>query len=623
MNAAQMGMATTEHNIANANTPGFSRQQVVLGASQAFSYGSGFLGQGVNVVNVRRIYDQFVSSQVLQQQNQANYLSSYHAAMSQIDNLLADAKTGISVAMQDMFGSINAVASAPASTAARQTLLSNAQSVVNRFQAIDQQLADMANAANGHIASSIKAINSYAQQIAALNTSIKAATASAQGQPPNDLLDQRDQLISQLNQEISVSVIPQGDGSLSVFIGNGQPLVLGDQAMMLQGNPAPTDPAKIAITFTSGTVAMPLPQGSLQGGNLGAYLDFRNQDLDAARNALGRVALGLASSLNQQNQMGLDLNGVLGGSLFNVATPVIIAAAGNAGSAAIAATVSDVTALTTSDYQLKYDGSNYMLTRLTDNTVTNLGATLPQSVDGFTINLTSGTPAAGDSFLIKPTVNGARDIALLTRDTNKIAAAAPMRATASLSNLGSATISGGTVNTPPPVNANLQSAVSLTFTSPTTFTVSGAVPAVAGAVTYTPGQNISYNGWTVQIAGTPAAGDVFNIAANTNAAGDNRNALLMAALQSQNLMANGTASLSGIYNQMVGEVGVRTHELDVTSQAQNNMAAQAVAAQQSVSGVNLDEEAAKLMQYQRAYQASAKAMQVANSMFDALLAIHP
>ncbi len=624
MNAAQIGLATTEHNIANASTPGFSRQQVVLGTALANPFGGGFLGQGVDVTNVKRIYDQYLTTQVLQQQNQASYFSSYHSEIAQIDNMLSDPTTGVSAGMQDVFGAMNAVASNPESAAARQTFLSNAQSLVSRFQGLDQQLTDIANGLSGKITSSLQSINSYAQQIAGLNGVIRGAIASGQGKQPNDLLDQRDQLITQLNQEINATVLQQSDGTVSIFIGNGQPLVVDKQAMSLQAVQSASDPSKLDVAFNNGRNIITLQQSSLQGGNLGAYLTFRDQNLEPARNALGRMALGIATSINQQNQLGQDLNGALGANLFNVAVPRVSQAASNTGTATVAAAIINVSALTTSDYQLKFDGSNYSMLRLSDNVVTNLGATLPQTVDGFTINFTAGAAAAGDSFLIKPTANAARDTALLTRDIAKVAAAAPMRATAATSNLGSATISSGMVNTPPPPNANLQSPVAITFTSPTTFNVTGAGTGNPVGVAYpTASGSISYNGWTVQISGSPVAGDVFNVASNTNGAGDNRNALLMAGLQTKNLMENGTASLSGLYSQLVGEVGTATHQMAVSSQAQNNMLAKSVASQQSVSGVNLDEEAANLLQYQRAYQASAKAMQIANTMFDTLLSIHP
>ena len=625
MNAAQYGITTTEHNIANASTPGYSRQQVLLNAGIAQQLGSGFVGQGVDIAGVKRIYDQFLNTQVLQEQTQANYLTSYHTALMQVDNMLSDPVAGVSPALQGLFDAMNGVANSPGSTPSRQTLLGNAQAMVNRFQSIDQQLTSMANGLTGQINNSVKDINSYAKQIATLNSSIKRAIAGGSaGQQPNDLLDQRDQLINQVNQQIKTTVLQQPDGTLSVFIGNGQALVIDDKAMSLQTIQSATDPSKVDIAYLANGATITLQQSSLQGGSLGAYLTFRDQSLEPARNALGRVALGLATSLNQQNQLGLDLNGVMGGNLFNAAVPRISPNANNTGAATMSATITSISALTTSDYQLKFDGANYSMVRLSDNKLTSLGAgplTPSVAVDGFTVNITSGAMAAGDSFLIRPTADGARDISMLTNDPAKVAAAAPMRATAALANTGTAKISSGAVNAPPPTNANLQSPVSLTFTSPTTFTVSGAVPAVAGAVAYTSGQNITYNGWTVQITGTPVAGDVFNVTANTNAAGDNRNVLLMAGLQTQNLMSNGTASLGGIYSQLVGDIGAKTHEMDVTSQAQNNMVAKTVASQQAVSGVNLDEEAANLLRYQKAYQASAKAMQIASTMFDLLLTL--
>ncbi|MDD2721888.1 MAG: flagellar hook-associated protein FlgK [Gallionella sp.] len=623
MNAAQYALTTTEHNIANANTPGYTRQEVLVNSRPAQASGAGFLGQGVDVVGVRRIYDQFLTTQVRQEQSQASYLSTYMTAMKQIDNMVADPNAGVSPAMQSFFDAVNGMANSPDSVPARQTVLSNAQAAVNRFQSLDQRLTDISNTLTGQISGSVQNINTYATQIATLNGNIKRAIASGQGQQPNDLLDQRDQLINQMNKEMKVSVQQQTDGSMNVFIGTGQALVIDEQAMGLQVVQSPSDPSKVDVAYTNNGKTITMQQSSLQGGNLGAYLAFRDQSLEPARNSLGRVALGLAASINGQNQLGLDLNGALGGNILNAAPPRVDKGVLNTGTAGISATITNVSALTTSDYQLKFDGANYTVTRLSDNTVTNLGATLVPApvVDGVTIGLASGAMNAGDSFLIRPTANAARDIALLTNDPNKLAAAAPIRTSAALTNIGTAKISAGTVNAPAPVNPSLQAPVSITFTSPTTFTVAGAVPAVAGPVTYTPGQNITYNGWTAQISGTAVAGDVFNVAPNTSATGDNRNALLMAGLQNQNLLANGTTSLQGAYSQLVGSVGAKTSELTVTSLAQDSMVTQTVGMQQSVSGVNLDEEAANLLRYQKAYQAAAKAMQIANTMFDSLLTL--
>ncbi len=622
MNAAQYGLATTQHNIANASTPGYTRQQMVVSSRPAQASGAGFVGQGVNVSGIIRTYDQFLTTQVRQEQSQASYLSTYLTSMKQIDSLVADPAAGVSPAIQSFFDAMNGLANSPESVPARQTVLSTAQFAVNRFQAIDQRLTDISNSLTGQIASSVQTVNTYATQISALNGSIKRAVAAGQGQLPNDLLDQRDQLVNLLNKEMKVSVQQQGDGSMSVFIGNGQALVIDEQAMSLQVVQNPSDPSKVDVAYLNNGKTVTMQQNSLQGGNLGAHLNFRDQSLEPARNALGRVALAFAASINQQNQSGQDLNGVLGGSLLNAAAPRVDKGANNTGTATLSATIASVSALTTSDYQVRFDGVNYSMTRLSDNTVTNLGATLlpAPTVDGFTVGLVSGAMNAGDSFLVRPTANAARDIAVMTTDPTRLATAAPMRTSAALSNIGTAKISAGSVNALP-INANLQSPLSITFTSPTTYTVTGAVPALVGDQPYTSGQDISYNGWTAKITGTPVAGDTFNVAPNTNATGDNRNVLLMAGLQKLNLLANGTTSFQGAYSQLVGSVGAKTSELSVTSLAQDAMVTQTVSAQQSVSGVNLDEEAANLMQYQKAYQAAAKAMQIANTMFDSLLSL--
>ncbi|ADL55082.1 flagellar hook-associated protein FlgK [Gallionella capsiferriformans] len=632
MNAAQFALSTTQHNIANANTPGYSRQTMLVNSRAAQATGAGFVGQGVDVTGVVRNYDQFLTTQVRQEQTQASYLSTYLTSMKQIDNMVADPAAGVSPAIQNFFNATNALASNPESIPARQTVLSTAEATVNRFQAMDQRLTDISNSLTTQIASSVQTVNTYATQIATLNNSIKSAIATAQGQQPNDLLDQRDQLVNLLNKEIKVSTQQQTDGSMSVFVGNGQALVVGDQAMALQVVQNPADPSKVDVAYLNNGKSVTMQQSSLQGGNLGAYLTFRDQSLEPARNALGRVALGLATNINQQNQMGLDLNGALGASIFKDVLPRVDKGLNNAGAGVLTATISNMAAVTTSDYQLKFDGANYTMTRMADNQLTNLGTAasvmpLTQVVDGVSVVIPAGM-FAGDSFLIRPVANAARDMGVLTTDPTKLATAAPMISTTATTNTGTGVITAGSVNTPLPLNANLQVPVTITFTSATSYTVTGALPAVAGAVAYTEGVPITYNGWTATITGTPAAGDVFNVKSNTTATGDNRNALLMAALQTQNLLAssggvgaNATTNLQGAYSQFVGSIGAKTQELLVTSTAQDAMVTQTVATQQSVSGVNLDEEAANLLRYQRAYQAAAKAMQIANTMFDSLLTL--
>jgi flagellar hook-associated protein 1 FlgK len=627
LNAAQMGLATTQHNIANANTAGYNRQQIVQTANQPQFTGSGYLGQGTNVSSVKRSYDEFLNTQMLQGQAQASQLSTYLTQIKQIDNVLADPAAGLSPAIQDFFNSMNLVGNAADSIPARQTLLSSAQSLTARFQSLNQQFTDMSNSLNGQIGTSVTIVNSFATQLASLNQSITLAQGTSGGQPPNDLLDQRDQLINQLNQEVKATVLKQSDGSYNVFVGNGQPLVVGNQAFALQAVPSLTDPTRSEVAYAANGNTIRLPQTAFQGGKLGGLLSFRDQSLEPARNALGRLAISIASTVNNQHQLGQDLNGALGGNLFNLPAPVVTSASSNAGTAVIAATLSSPNALTTSDYLLQATGvGSYNLIRLSDNTVTAL-AGLPQTVDGFTVNLSAGAAVVGDRFLIRPTAAGAQNISVAISDPTKIAAAAPIRGNAALSNTGTAAIAGLTVTPPAPVNASLQTPVSITFNAVVapatlpTYTVTGAVPAVAAPISYTPGTtlNLAYNGWTAQVTGTPKAGDVLTVAPNINGIADNRNALVLANLQLQNTMANSTANYQGAYAQLVAEVGSKTRETEVNSTAQANMVSQVVQSQQSLSGVNLDEEAANLMRYQRAYQAAGKAIQVANTLFDTLL----
>lgn len=635
LNAAQVGVATTEHNIANANTPGFNRQEVSLAVRPAQLTGSGFVGQGVDVASVKRVYSEFLGRQVLQEQGQSAQLDTYYTQIQQIDNIVADPAAGLSPAIQEFFGAANNVSSNPESVPARQALISGANFLTSRFQSLNQRLTDINSSVNSQIGYSVTQINSYAKQISSLNQNIIMAQ-SASGQPPNDLLDQRDHLVTQLNQEIKATVVKQGDGSVSVFIGNGQPLVVGAQTFNLTTQMSAADPSKldVAYTYYNGT-STAIQASSLQGGNLGGLLAFRDQALTNSQNALGRVAMAVAGTFNQQHQLGQDLNGTLGGNLFSQPVPVVNSNIANSGSATVTASViagADYTVLTGSDYLLRFNGgASYTLTRLSDNQVMT-PYTLGAKVDGLTLTSTPGA-AAGDSFLIRPTVNGARDVAVSVTDPAKIAAAAPVRSNATLSNLGTGRISAATVNPPNPVtpnpahpltDLNLQQPVTIKFTSSTTYDLTDQAtptPNVLSSGSYTVGANISFNGWTVQISGTPATTDTFTIGSNTNATTDGSNVLLLAGLQTKNTMAGGTASYQGAYSQLVSYVGNKTRELEVTSKAQASMVEQSVQVQQSFSGVNLDEEAANLLRYQRAYQAAGKALQIANTMFDTILSL--
>ncbi len=626
LNAAQAGLTTTSNNIANANTPGYSRQQIVQAAMLPQNTGAGYLGQGVNVTTVVRRYDQFLGAQVLEAQTQSSNLNTQLGLAQQVSNLLGGTNGGLTPSMQDFFTAVNAVANAPQSVPARQTMIGSAQSLVNGFQTMNQSLNQIRDGLNGQITTSVAQINSYATQIASLNDKIVQMQANNPNQPPNDLLDQRDQLINQLSQQIRVSTIKQGNGSMDVFIGNGQSLVLGNQTTTLQAVPSTTDPTALEVAYTNNGTVNRIQQSSLQGGSLGGYISFRQTILDPAINALGRIAMGFASTFNQQQQQGIDLNGALGTNMFTMAAPRVTAATTNAGNGVIAATVSSTSALTGNDYSVQFDGINYNVYNTSNNslvqsfTPAQMAAGQTVTGTGITLQLTGGAATAGDSFLVRPTVDGAGSFALNITDPTKIAAASPIRSNAPTSNLGTGTIAAATVSGGVPLNANLQQPVTITFNNPpTTFNVTGTGTGNPTNVPYTAGAAITYNGWTTQISGAPAAGDTFTVSQNTNATTDGSNSLLMAALQTTNTLANNTTSYQGAYGQLIGQIGTQTNQLTVTSQAQTTLLNSVTASQQAVSGVNLDEEAANLVRYQQAYQAAGKAMQVANTMFDTIL----
>ena len=617
--AAQAGLVATGHNIANASTAGYRRQSIEQAALPALVTGSGFMGQGVQVTSVVRAYSQSLETQLSQAQSQASYFSTYQAQMAQIDNVVADATAGLSPALQAFFASTQTVASNPADVASRQSLLSAGSTLTARFNALASRFDELQSGVNTQISATVKNVNTLAQQVATLNDRILAQQQNPQ-QQPNDLLDQRDALISQLNKLTGATSVQQSDGSINVVVGTGQSLVVGHQAMTLGALQSQEDPRQTVVGYSISGNSVPLGDNAFQGGSLGALLAFRTNDLNTAQNALGQVAVGLTQTFNDQHQLGQDLNGAAGVNFFKPLTPDVIARSTNGGSAVVSASVGDATALTASDYRLSYTGTGYTVTRLADNTVTAY-ASLPQTIDGLSISLASGAAASGDSFLIEPTRSAARNMAMNITNGAQIAAAAPMRAAAANANTGSGTISAGTVDAPPPQNANIRQPVTLTFTAAGTFSVSGTGTGNPVGVAYTAGSDISYNGWTVQIAGTPAVGDVFTIGPNSGGVADGRNALRLGGLQTQNMLSSGTASYQGVYSQMVSQVGSKTQQVNVMVETQNTLAQQATVAQQSVSGVNLDEEAANLLRYQQAYQAAGKMIQIAQSLFQSILQI--
>jgi flagellar hook-associated protein 1 len=614
LNAANAGLQTTGHNIANVNTPGYSRQRVEQATAIAEQTGGGFLGKGTTIDTVRRIYNEFLVAQVRDADSLASAAGTLGNEIARLTGLLGDDATGLQPVLSRFFASVQNLASNPGDLTVRATVLADANALAQRFTALDTQFRQLRSDTNGAIANSVTSINSFTSQIATLNQRI--AIDQASGQPPNDLLDQRDALLRDLGKQVRVSVTKQTDGSINVFLGTGQPLVVGNSSFTLSVGPDPAFVSDSRLLLSNGVTSVPIQSTSLGGGELAGYFDFRNGALTNAQNSLGRIAQVLGTQFNRQHALGADRTGAMGGAFFNLGTPAAIANTGNAGTGVLTAAITNEAVLQASDYRVSWDGANYTVRRLADG-VTQTFAALPATVDGVQLTI-AGAPAAGDSFLVQAVRNAVANFSVAITDPARIAAATPIASSAAVANLGAATIAKPTVNGPTP-NVNLQQTVTITFTSATNFDVVGIGTGNPVGVAYTSGGNITYNGWTTQITGTPRAGDVFTIQTNPTGIADNGNAQALSLLQGAT-MVNG-ATLSAAYGQTVSDVGVAARTAEAQRTAQEATLAAAEQAQQATSGVNLDEEAANLVRYQQAYQASARYIQIANSLFDELLGL--
>ena len=638
--AAQAGLSTTGHNITNAGVAGYNRQVVVQATAPMLDTGVGFQGTGTQIADIKRYSDEFLNLQVRNAQASKSGLDSYYSQISQIDNMLADQTAGLSPSLQGFFRGVQDMAANRGSVPSRQAMLSSADTLATRFQALDTRLGEIREGVNRTIESSVTQINSYAQQIADLNDKI-GSFAAAQQRAPNDLLDKRDQLVMELNTQVKATVMPGDNNSLTVSIGSGQPLVVGARTFQLAASKSPTDLTRLEVGYVTGSKVTVLADNALSGGQLGGALDFRSKTLDAAQSALGKVAIGLAFEFNAQHRLGLDQNGVAGKDFFSVAPAYVGKNIHNALSSttAVQAIVSDPSKLADSDYKVEFDGTNYNVIRLSDNKVTPVtpytAAGTTMTIDGVDFRI-SGLASKDDEFLVRPTIGGAANFNLLVKDVASIAAAAPIATSAPVSNTGTGKISEGKVDGNFLTGAPALP-VTLSFDSTsgnlTGFPAGSAVSVKnsAGVVTnyaapatnvgFAAGSTYTFGGISVTMTGAPGNGDTFTIAGNPGGVGDTRNIGLLGDLQTKNIFNNGTATLQSSYAQLVSTVGNKTREVQVNGNAAEALLTQAKASAADVSGVNLDEEATNLIKYQQAYQAAGKVMQIAGTIFDTLLSI--
>lgn len=616
LRAFQTALNTTSHNIANVATQGYSRQRVDMSTQTPQGTAGVTTGSGVRIDGVARNADELLSAQMRRSSSAYARLDAYTNKAGALNNLFADSETGLSAALQKFTNALQGVANTPSSISARQVLLSEADGLVTRLQTYESRLDDIDTEINEQLRAEAVSINTIAQNIARLNQEIARSTGGG-GSPPNDLLDARDRQLADLASRVDTSVVKQDDGSVNVFIGKGQPLVLGflpSQVVAQQDN---FQPGRVTLAFQTASGAVNI-ESSLSGGSVGGLLDFRREMLDPSRNELGRMAVALTEVTNAQHHAGQDLYGDLGGDFFSVGGVEVLPGRSNTSATTLTATRTGAAQLTQDDYIVRFDGSWKVQRADTGQAVAfTVGGGGELQFEGLEVTV-NGTPAAGDRFLVRPAGNAVDGLRLLVDDPSRVAAAAPIRSAAASGNTGTAVISAGEVldiNDPP-----LRDPVTIRFTDPPgNWEAVDSTNTVIATGPYVPGGNIEVNGWRVQITGQPAAGDSFTVTANTGGAGDNRNALKLAAVLTQGVLSGGTESLDAAAGRLVSTVGVTTNGANASLEAQKIIFDDSAAAIDSIAGVNLDEEAANMMRYQQAYQAAAQMIRVTQTIFDTII----
>jgi flagellar hook-associated protein 1 len=616
--AFQQALDVTSNNIANASTPGYSVETANLAELPGQSTGIGFVGSGVDVQSITRTYNEYLAQQV--RSSQASYSSSNTLATqaAQIDNMLSDSSTGLTATLQSFVNSLQSVASSPTSTAARQALLNQAQALAQQLTSYDSQISQYASQLETQLSGDVAQIDTITTNLASLNRQI--AAQSTNGQTPNQLLDQRDQLITQLSQYVSVQTVTESNGAMDVYVGTGQALVVGGTASKLTTVSGTYDPSQLDIAISGGGSTTADITSEISGGELGGLLSARSQVLNPARNAIGQVSVAVAGIVNQQQQSGMDMTGAQGQPMFTVGGVQTLAASNNTGGASLSVTRGALSALSTDDYKLQYAGGTWQLTDVTTGqsvAMTGSGTVAsPFQAAGLSI-VTSGAPASGDSFLIQPTAAATAGFSVALTNPAQIAAASLVQGKAGSTNTGGATVSSASVTDP---SAWVSGTYTVTFGAGNAYTVTNAGGTTVSSGTYTSGSPISFAGAQLTLSGSPASGDTFTVGLNNPAnTGDNSNLLAMSDALAASTLNGGTTSVSGAANSLIGRIGV------ITQQAQNNATTQqtvnqnATTALNNVSGVNLDKEAARMMQYQQAYQAMAQVIQASGQMFTSLI----
>ncbi len=618
--AFQRALDITSNNVSNAATPGYSREQVNLTPQPGQATASGYIGSGVAVQSITRSYDELLAGQVRSSQSSYSSFNTFATQAAQIDNMLSDSSTGITASLQAFVNALQTVANSPSSTAQRQALLSQAQGLAQQLQNYNSQLSTYSAGVESQITSSVSQINTLSAGIAQLNGQIAQGLAST-GQTPNDLMDKRDLMIDQLSQYVTVSTATQADGSMNVYIGTGQPLVIGNASQALSATTDPYDATRHDIGIVSGGNTADVTS-EISGGQLGGLLSVRSQVLQPVQNTLGQFSVGLATLVNQAQQAGMDLTGAQGKPMFAVGPVLTNAASTNTGTATVTVTRANVNALTADDYILRQTGGAWQLTdRTTGQTVAMAGAGTaanPFTADGLSIVVGGGAPVNGDSYLIQPTAGASAGLSVLLTSPTQIAAASYLQTTPGAANAGTGTVTSTVVSDP---SIWTPGAYKITFgPGGGTYQVTDSTNAIVATGNYTSGTPVTFNGISVTVTGAPTNNDTFNIGtASSSNVGDNSNAFALIDNLSALKFNGGTTSLANVANNLVSQVGVLTQQAQSNASAQQSVNQSATDTRNNLSGVSLDEEAAKMVQYQQAYSACAQLIQTSNTMFNSLI----
>ncbi len=623
LNAAQVALATTGNNITNVYTPGYNREVTLLAENRT--------GSGVGVSGVQRQFNQFIATQLNQAISSNSALSAYEVQINQIDNLLADRDAGLAPLFQNFFSAMQKLVATPSDPAARQGVLGTADTLTAQFRAFDSYLNDMQSGVNGQLDNQVVQVNNIAEQIAKLNREIGLAKAKT-GTEPNSLLNQRDQLVTELSGYVSVKVVQQDGGGYNIGIGNGLSLVAGSTSFRLETMPSAADPTRTVIAYrdTNGAL-LELREENFTGGQIGGLMTFRRETLDRAQNQLGQMAVAMAVGFNAQHRLGVDLNGDQGGDFFSVGAPLAFSSSKNSSAASLTAEYdpTKINELNIVDYDVVHSAGAYTVTRrdtgaVVDGNYDAVAGTL--SFGGMTVTV-NGTPADGDRFQIQPVRRAAQQLRTEVADIGKIAAGTVMLSPASGA-AGAANVAW-TAKLDPANSDKLSigSSGSVTYTvsydgTDYSATDAGGNPVDVQVKEVDGKPVLSLGGVEVSLAADLAGGESFSLSASTlsSGSGDNRNAVQMLELQNIKLV-NGSASLSQAYASMVSDVGNRTNIVQVNQDAQEGLVKQLKAVQQGESGVSLDEEGANLLRFQRYYQASAKVIEIGTTVIDTLLSM--